>query len=208
VRAKHGAAADIERRSHPAIDAQRGGTCGCANDVHDGIDRANLVKVDLLNGNGMNAGFGFAQQLKGPCGAVLYHVAQRRRPDDAKNVRERTMMGVLVTGRGRVIVRVSVGVSVRMGMFVFVVGMFVVSMNLVRRVPRFGGRTLAGENLDLSRSQTTAHYLAGFESGAYVECVRSVGKKTEGNTGIDHRAQQHVAADAGKTIQISNSHRG
>jgi hypothetical protein len=31
---------------------------------------------------------------------------------------------------------------------------------------------------------------------------------TEGNSGVDESSQQHVAADAGKAFQISNTHRG
>ena len=35
-------------------------------------------------------------------------------------------------------------------------------------------------------------------------CLQAV----KGNARIHQRAQQHVSADAGKTLQISNSHRG
>ncbi len=131
VRATHGAASNVELRRHPAIDAKRRGACGCANDVHDGVDRADLVKVDLLNGNGMNAGFGFAEQLKGARSAVLHHLGKRSGTDDAKNGRERTMMRVLL------IVRVRAFMGMRMRMRLFVVGVFFVRANAMRLVRRF-----------------------------------------------------------------------
>ena len=105
------------------------------------------------------------------------------------------LMGVFVIVPMLVRLVAIMGVIVAVGMGVLVVRMF------------FSG-SLADENLDLGRAQTAAHHLARFESGAHLECARSVGKKSEGNTGIDHRAQQHVAADSGKAVQITNTHRG
>ena len=73
----------------------------------------------------------------------------------------------------------------------------------------FNGRGLAGEHIDLgSRSDRRALTLRASSSAPTLSAARSVRKKTEGNTGIDHRAQQHVAADAGKAVQIGNTHRG
>jgi hypothetical protein len=63
--ANDGAAANVERRSHPAIDAERFAAGRGANNIDDGIDGPDLVKVHALNGNGMDGGFGFAKQLKG-----------------------------------------------------------------------------------------------------------------------------------------------
>ena len=83
------------------------------------------------------------------------------------------------------------GVLVRVG----VVGMI---------VP--GRRVLGRKHVDFRRGNTAAAHLARFEPRAYIERGRRFGKVAEGNTGIDQRAQQHVAANAGKALQISNSH--
>ena len=83
------------------------------------------------------------------------------------------------------------GVLVRVG----VVGMI---------VP--GRRVLGRKHVDFRRGNTAAAHLARFEPRAYIERGRRLCKVAEGNTGIDQRAQQHVAANAGKALQISNSH--
>ena len=44
--------------------------------------------------------------------------------------------------------------------------------------------------------------------GADVERRGGFLKQFERDAGIDQRAQQHVAADAGKTLEVANSHRG
>ena len=71
-----GAAADVEGRGEPAIDAENLCSGGGADDVDDGVDRADLVEVDFFDGDGMDGGFGFAQELKG---ARRSGLLQRRR---------------------------------------------------------------------------------------------------------------------------------
>jgi hypothetical protein len=106
------------------------------------------------------------------------------------------LMGVFVIVPMFVVVVPIMGLVVRMRMVVRSVCMF------------FSGGGLAGKNLDLGRAQTAAHHFARFEFGAHIERARGVGKKIEGNTGIDHCAQQHIAADTGKAVQIAYTHRG
>ena len=62
-------AAHVEGRGKPAIDAESLAAGGGADDIDDGVDRADFVEVDFLDGNGMNGGFGFAEKLKGADGA-------------------------------------------------------------------------------------------------------------------------------------------
>jgi hypothetical protein len=51
VLAFDGAAANVEGRGEPAIDAENLSSGGGADDVDDGVDRAYLVEVDVLNGD-------------------------------------------------------------------------------------------------------------------------------------------------------------
>ena len=45
---------------------------GGADDVDDGVDGADFVEVHLLDGHGVDVGFGLAEKLKGAGGAGLY----------------------------------------------------------------------------------------------------------------------------------------
>ena len=45
----HRPAANVEGRTHPAVHAERDASYGGANNIHDGIDGANLMKVNLLD---------------------------------------------------------------------------------------------------------------------------------------------------------------
>ena len=64
VRTVNCAAADVERRRQPAIDAEMRASDRRADNVDNRVDRADLVEVHLLDGHGMNLCLGLAQQLK------------------------------------------------------------------------------------------------------------------------------------------------
>ena len=57
-----------------------------------------------------------------------------------------------------------------------------------------------------SRNAATAHF-AHLQPRAYVQRCSRLGKGVEWHARIDKRAKQHVAANAGEALQISNSHR-
>ena len=67
-------------------------------------------------------------------------------------------------------------------------------------------RTLAGHHIDLRSSNTATADLAHLEARAHVQRRCCFGKHLKRNARIDKRAQQHIAADAGEALQISNSH--
>ena len=69
-----GAAADVEGRSDPAVHGEEFGSGGGANNVDDGVDGADFMEVDALDGHGVNGGFSFAQELKGAGGTLLYRI--------------------------------------------------------------------------------------------------------------------------------------
>jgi hypothetical protein len=109
--------------------------------------------------------------------------------------------------------------SVRMGL----VRMGLVRMNLVRmslvrmnsiripgvRICAFGfTRRMAGSNhVYFGCRDAPTHHLAHFERCANLQCGGSFIQIGEGNAGVNQRAEQHVATNPGKTLQISDTHR-
>ncbi len=86
-----------------------------------------------------------------------------------------------------------------------IVGMFVChAFSMGMGVIRFG--PLAGHDVDFrARNAATAH-LARFEPCAHIEVRNGFREQFKRDACIHKGAQQHVAADAGETLQISNSH--
>jgi hypothetical protein len=71
VRALDGSSADVQRRAYPFFDRKRFRSHGGADDIHHGIDGADFVKVDLLDGSIVNLGFGLAQSFENAnCGRL------------------------------------------------------------------------------------------------------------------------------------------
>ena len=105
---------------------------GGADDVDDGVDGANFVEVDIFDGHGVDAGFGFAEELEGAGGASFYGGGERRGLDDGEDRGEGAvvLMGVFVRMRMGVNGAVGVGVFVRVAMLV-IVGMAVTGIVLV-----------------------------------------------------------------------------
>ena len=110
----------------------------------------------------------------------------------------RMSVAVSFPRRMRVLVRMRMGVlmPVRMAF------MRVVTMRMLR-VQAFGT-----DHIHPGRRQPSAHDLARLNPRAHIQSRSSLFEGGHGNAGIDHRAQQHVPADAGKTIQVGNTHRG
>ena len=56
------------------------------------------------------------------------------------------------------------------------------------------------DHVHLGPSDSAAHHLARLKPRAHVQIRGRLFKKTERDAGIHQRAQQHVAADPGKTL--------
>jgi hypothetical protein len=79
---------------------------------------------------------------------------------------------------------------------------------LVRRRIRLNPGLNRGRNhIHFGCGQPAAAHLAHLKARADVELGCRFFKKRKGNARIHQGAQQHIAADAGKTLKISNSHR-
>jgi len=71
VLADDGSAAHVEGRREPTIDAKRLRAGSRADDIDDGVYRSDFVEMHVINGDGMNGGFGLAKQLKCADGALF-----------------------------------------------------------------------------------------------------------------------------------------
>ena len=59
----------------------------------------------------------------------------------------------------------------------------------------------------LGRRNSAPHYTRNFQSRAYVERRDCFFQKLRSHSGIQQRAQEHVAADAGKTVEVGYAHK-
>ena len=168
-------AAHVQGRRKPTIHTERLSARGSADDIDDSVYRANFMKMDLFNGDGMNSGFGLAQQLEGADGAGFHRFRERGRANDGENCRQVTMRRVH-----------------RMSFM---------------RVLRPARRLVRRNHVHFGCGQAAPAHLAHLKACAHTERDRRFFKTGEGNACIHQGAQQHVAAYAGKTLQISNTHR-
>src|SRR5512144_2631788 len=82
------AGADVDGRGPDSRDSQKIETDDRAHDVHDGVDGADFVKVDLLRSRRMDFGFGLRETVEDTDAFLLYSGCERRVIDDCSNVRE------------------------------------------------------------------------------------------------------------------------
>jgi hypothetical protein len=85
-------------------------------------------------------------------------------------------------------------------MFVMVVRVPV--MVLVMRIGVF-----RSEYIQFGGRDATAHHFARFKGGANLQGIRCLNESLHWHASIDKGAQQHVAANTGKAIQIGYLHR-
>ena len=151
-----GAAADVERRADHGIDVQMVEGHAGADDIGDGIGRADLMKVDLLDGDLVDFGLRLAEPLEDGDGVLPGARGNGGLLDHLDDVRE-------------------VAVDV-----------------LMLHVDVVLGGADAGA-LDLFER----HGSAGVEGGDGVDDGRLV------STGVGESADQHVAANSRKCVQIT-----
>ncbi len=65
---------------------------------------------------------------------------------------------------------------------------------------------ILNDDVDLGSGKAAAAHLAHLETGTHIQCCSCFFKQGKRHARIDERAKQHVAADAGEALQISDSH--
>ena len=115
------------------------------DDIDDGIDRADLVEVDLFDGDVVDFGFGGAEEFEGLDGGLFYSGFQVCGLDEGSNDGERAAVGVFVL----VCVGVIVGVIVGVAGFVLVLGFGQVLVGVRLLMSMVGGFVFVGMGVGL-----------------------------------------------------------
>ena len=189
--ADHRSAPHVQWRAQPAIHAERFASRGGADNVDNRVYRADLVKMHLFDGDGVDGGLGFSEQLKGANGVLFHYLGEWRGVNDFDDCRQGTVrcMPVLV------------------GMRLMRVG----AVRVFRMIPmRMAARwRVRGQYIHFGCGKPATAHLAHLQMRAHVQrgCSLRKSVKGEGNARIHKGAQQHIAAYAGKALKVSNSHR-
>ncbi len=91
MRARHRAAADVERRRDDPVGAEPFHREHGADDVDDRVDGANLVQMDAVEGHLVNCRFGFGEPMEQSNGTRLPGRRQCRTADVTLDVGEAVM---------------------------------------------------------------------------------------------------------------------
>src|SRR5215213_5924390 len=150
----------MKRRTGEALDLQSVETDCRANHVDDGIERTDLVKVNVIDRLVMNTRFSFGKSREDLHRTLLHSVRQCRTVDNLFNIRERSV-AVLVC-------------------------------RLNARVRRTQTRAINCLEVDAEPGNRKQRELPAQEVWIH---ARS-----------DHRAEYHVAARAGKTVEVKSLH--
>lgn len=231
VGAVNGAATDVKWRAVPdeglagvgdsllvkGVDAGRG-----AGDVDDGVDGADLVKVDVVYGDVVDPGFGVAEELKGVDGEVLDGLFESGGADEIADGGQGAAVHVGVLVIMRLVFLVFVRVFVLVPSLVEVLGLWVVMMFvsvlvvgfvvvwvLMRcvcvPVRRFG--EVAGfEDVNLGGGDAGAVDPFDLERRADVEGADGIVENVCVKAGIEQGAEEHVAGDAGEAVEVGETH--
>jgi hypothetical protein len=90
------AAADVDGRTIPALDAERSEADSGAGDIDDSVDGAYFVKMYLVERQIVDGGFGFAEELEGAEGECAGIGWEWRFVEDLANSRKIAAVLMLV----------------------------------------------------------------------------------------------------------------
>ncbi len=180
---------------------------GSADHIHNGVFRADLVKVDGLGRAIVNFALSLGQKQESLEREGLGGGADGRAGDDLADFSEAAMdvevlgfsVGALRLMRVR-LVRMRVGV----------VGFSVVVRVRLFRVLGFEVERLVGaavdEDIDLRGGEATTLDAMGFQLSVEAEGVSNGFELLQRDAGVYGCAEEHVATDSGETIQVGNTH--
>ena len=95
VRHFRGAAANVQRRTGELLDAERFKSDARADDVHDGVDCANFVEMNLFDGDIVDRGFRFAEFAENRCSLIADLRRKFRLLQNVENGAKRTMLALV-----------------------------------------------------------------------------------------------------------------
>src|SRR5690606_37729315 len=92
------AGADVDGRANDAIDAEMVESNGGADDVYDGVERADFVEVNFLDIHAVDSGFGFAEAAEDADGGLFDRRIERALVDDLLDRGQRAVVMVVADG--------------------------------------------------------------------------------------------------------------
>src|SRR5271166_3360421 len=198
VRALHAPATYVQRRRENLLNLQGFGAHCRTNDVGDRVGRADLVKVHVGYVYVMDFRLGRTQSHENLARRPLGAVADRSRLYDSQDLSEVPALDMMVTLTFSVVV--PRGVSFAMGV-------------LSGAAPPFGPELLAwqiflpiDQHINLCGGNPRAVNPRPLQRNPQIErCHRSL-EQFKRNSGVHQRAEEHIAADTGKSVQIRYSH--
>ena len=191
VRAADGAAAQVQRRGDDAIGAEPLEREDAADDVHDRVERAHFVQVDVFDRHLVDVGLDGREAADQRDGAIARRRRERRPGDQPLDP-------------GDVPVRM-----VLRGATVLVAAFALVSMDLpVLRRRHRAGRDPLVEHPPRRRDAGPQH--ARRRDVVVVEAEAAEGRAhgVQRDAGVEAGAEQHVARDAGEAIEIEEFRHG
>jgi uncharacterized membrane protein YuzA (DUF378 family) len=225
VSAVHKSASHVDRRTAPLRQAQRSRAHRRADDVHNGIHRADFMKVHLLRRDAMYLALGLSQQFEGAQRDLLRGIADRRPRNQCANLRPAAAVDVAVTMFMRVFMRmrvlvflrpmlVRVGMAMRMPVrLVFVLMIVIMSMTvfmagLVRVVVvmRLFGRMAMLQHICFGRANAAAVHDPDTQFRSDPQSGRRLLQQLQRDARIDQGTQHHVAGNPGEALQLCNGH--
>jgi hypothetical protein len=225
--ADDGAAADVDGRAVPGADVEMMDARAGGDDIDDGVHGADLVEVDVVDGDVVDLRFGVAKQFEREDGRLLDRRVERRGLDQSADDGQRTSVGVRMVVRMRF---VGVRGGIRVGMIVIMIVDVVMIMRVAvvvaglvlvlgLRMPgkrlgvllllgyRLVGEVTIHEDVDLGAGDAASVDLLHLQACAEVECGGGVVEHLRRDSGIDQGPEEHIARDPGEAVKISNTHK-
>ena len=189
MRAPHGSAADVERGCDHAVRTKPVHAVHHADDVDDGVERPDFVKVDLVDRHAVDRGLGLAKPIEQMNRPILALSRQRGAFDESRD-------GLQAVMRPMMMAVIVVVVIVMMVMFL------AVTMTVT------AGRHLGDRRFlepELRRRHAGAQHTVG-RHGAVLErqTAERRAQTIDRQTQIEQRPEEHVARSAGETVDVSN----
>ena len=198
--------AHVQRRAYPSLDRERFRSDRGADDVYHGIDRADFMKVDALDGCGMNLGFRLAQRFENADRSCLSIAADRRLFDDLANLGQASSVFVFVSMLVRATLRMAMTMIVIMAMGVFRMRVRMIMPVLLLQNFPWQIFFSVGVHIDLGRCNPATRHPRNLQPRADIKRRNGVFQKLGRHSGVDDCSEEHVAADSGKTIEVGYAH--
>jgi len=175
---------------------------GRTYDVDDGVDRADLMEMDLVQGDAMDSRFSLADFQEDGQGELADRFRQAGRFDQLPDIGISPAMGVLMPMVMFGLMAMMMSMFVLVVMVVTVLRVVVVPMTLIVAMAVLG-------QVNLERGALNATFAGFFRMqvifSGKAQRAQAIFDHGQRNPDIEQGAQEHITTDAGKAIEIEYS---